>query len=169
VKTLPEVTPGQDWAIRDRRYVGWRYVTVETVEDGQALVRPKHRNGRRSRVKLASFRRHSFCGHDGPGQLPPYTGSVANPCVNCPPKARVLPLERDLNVGFGAVEVTRDGEPVWFHAGRSDTRKRVAHMELRARETPGDWRIRFIGAMSEELYQRQPTGWVLVWRGFGFA
>lgn len=165
-----EVSAGQSWAILDRRYDGWRYVTVDAIVNGSVVVR-RRPDGRRSRIRLESFagRKFTLCGHDGPGQLPAYGGGVANGCLNCPPKSRVLPLERDLNVGFGAVEITCDGRPVWTHHGRDETRKRVAHMECRAREVPGDWRLRIIGPMSEELYQRQDAGWVLVWRGFGFA
>jgi hypothetical protein len=168
VKAVVDVAPGQSWAIRDDRYEGWRYVTVEKVDDGHAHVKPT-RGSRRSSIQLKSFRRSrfSFCGHDGPGILPAYTGSVANACGNCPPKSRILPLERSLSVGFGMVTVTRDDAHVW--SGSSWTNKRVAHFELKARETPGDWRIRIDGMLSEELYQRQPDGWVLVWRGFGFA
>lgn len=52
---------------------------------------------------------------------------------------------------------------------RPSGQKRVAHAELWARDTPGDWRILFSGPLSEPLYQRQDVGWVLVWHGFGFA
>lgn len=174
-KPIPEVRLGQSWAIRDDRYEGWRYVTVDQVDDDYAHVVPRARNGRRSRIALRSFRlsRFTMCGYDGPGVLPAYTGSVANACGNCPPKSRILPLERELSVGFGAVSVIRDGEIRWqgdaYQTRRESKRKRVAHAELWARETPGDWRLRFETMLSEELYQRQPHGWVLVWRGFGFA
>lgn len=168
--TRPDVTvePGQSWSIRDDRYDGWRYVTVERVDSRYAYVKPRSRMGRRSRIELDTFRGRRFrmCGHDGPGVLPPYTGSVANGCGNCPPKSRTLPLERELAVGFGQVAVDRDGEHVW---SGDDEEKHVADAERWARETPGDWRITFLGPMSEELYQRQDAGWVLVWRGMGFA
>lgn len=173
--TAPAVEPGQSWAIRDDRYEGWRYVRVDRVEGEHAYLTPRARKGRPSRIRLRAFRskRFTMCGHDGPGVLPAYTGSVANACGNCPPKERVLPLVRTLSVGFGAVTVERDDQPVWHggmhEARRPNKQKRVAHVELWARDTPGDWRIRFDTPMSEELYQRQPQGWVLVWRGFGFA
>jgi hypothetical protein len=169
------VEPGQSWSIRDDRYDGWRYVRVESIERDHALVVPRSRNGRRSRIRLAAFRRSRFtlCGYDGLGLLPAYTGSLRNGCGNCPSRQRVLDLTTDLYVGFGMVTVTRDGERVWqggiHEPRRASHTKRVAHMELRARETPGDWRIRFDRPLSEELYQRQPDGWVLVWRGMGFA
>lgn len=169
VRDAVEVSPGQSWAIRDDRYEGWRYVTVQAVEGERAVVRRRHA-GRLSRIALSRFRskRFTLCGYDGPGVLPPYKGSVANACGNCPPKSRVLPLMHSLSVGFGATTVTRDGQHVWATMG--DTRKRLAHVELWARETPGDWRVRIDGPLSEELYQRHPNGeWVLVWRGFGFA
>lgn len=168
MKASVDVAPGQSWAIRDDRYEGWRYVTVEQVDNRYAYVKPT-RGARRSRIQLTSFHRSRFsmCGHDGAGVLPAYTGSVANGCLSCPPKPRTLPLEYNLSVGSGMVTVIRDDTRVWScHAW---TNKRVAHFELKARETPGDWRIRIDGMMSEEMYQRQPDGWVLVWRGFGFA
>jgi hypothetical protein len=162
------VEPGQSWAIRDSRYDGWRYVTVEAIEDGRALVRPRH--GRRSRISLNRFGRSRFtyCGHDGPERdLPPYTGP-ATACLNCGPKPKTLHLMTELEPGFGATVVTRDGVRVWDTC--RETRKRVAHVECWARENPvADWRIRFVGPLSETVYQRQSNGWVLIWYGMGFA
>lgn len=168
MKTPAAVEPRQSWAIRDDRYQGWRYVTVEAVEGDRVAVRPRHRNGRRSRIKLRAFSRtrFSFCGHDGPGDLPALDQPAYGGCLNCGPRPNVLDLSRRLAVGFGSVEVTRDGQRVW--SGDSE-RKRLAHAELWARETPGDWRVRFVSPLSETLYQRKADGWVLVWRGFGFA
>lgn len=163
----PTVAPGQVWALRDDRYGGWRYLTVSEVD-----VRYVYAQGRR-RTRILAERfghgsRWTFCGYDGPGVLPAFsTMPVKGGCLSCPPKPAVLPLEWMLAVGFGAVTVTRDGEVVW--AGDSE-KKRVAHFELKARETPGDWRIRFESAMSEVRYQRQgDSAWVLVFRGMGFA
>lgn len=162
------VEPGQSWAVRDERYEDYRYITVEGIDGDHAAVKSRHRGGRRSRIRLATFRtyRFRFCGFDGPGVLPVYTGSVANGCGNCPPKPRVLHLDRPLAVGFGTVAVTRDGDTVW---SGDDEAKRVADAEQWARDTPGDWRILFSTWSSDELYQRQDDGWVLVWRGMGFA
>lgn len=163
-----DVAPGQSWAIRDDRYEGWRYVTVEAIEGDRVLVKPRSRRGRRSRIQLKHFGRSRFtmCGYDGPGDLPAYEGQAWGGCFNCGPRPNVLALTVPLAVGFGAVEVTRDGETVW--AGDS-LKKRLAHAELWARETPGDWRVTFNAPMSERMYQRKPEGWVLVWNGFGFA
>jgi hypothetical protein len=71
-----------------------------------------------------------------------------------------------LAVGFGAVEVTHDGEQVWVG---DDESKTVADVDRWVADKPGDWRITYTGPMSEETYQRQDNRWVLVWRGLGFA
>lgn len=162
------VAPGQVWALRDDRYEGWRYLTV--LELSAQYVHAKSRR-RKTRILASRFgrgSRWSYCGYDGAGLLPAFSKRpVSGGCLSCPPKPAVLPLARVCAVGFGLVCVTRDGETVW--AGDSE-KKRVAHFELRARETPGDWRIRFSSALSEVLYQRQGEGnWVLVFRGMGFA
>lgn len=160
-----EITAGQRWAIRDDRYGGWRYVTVLAADEHFVEVKGR----RRSRIRAHRFggARFTFCGHDGSGILPPYTAlpGVMLGCAysNYP---TILPLEYGLNPGFGYVSVTRDGTPVW---SATDTSKRLAHMELRARETPGDWRLRIESPLAERLYQRQEQGWVLVAIGMGFA
>jgi hypothetical protein len=163
-----KIAPGQVWAHRDDRYDGWRYLTVLDVK---ARYVHAHNRKRRTRILADRFGRGTrwmFCGYDGPGVLPAFsTRPVSGGCWPCPSKPAVLPLERLCAVGFGCVSVTRDGETVW--AGDSE-KKRLAHFELRARETPGDWRIRFSSPMSELLYQRQgDSNWVLVFRGMGFA
>lgn len=165
----PAISTGQTWAHRDDRCGEFRYLTVREVDGRYVYVKARH--GRASRILADRFGRGSrwtYCGHDGPGMLPAFSKRpVSGGCLSCPPKPAVLPLERVCAVGFGLVCVTRDGETVW--AGDSE-KKRVAHFELRARETPGDWRIRFSSALSEVLYQRQGEGdWVLVFRGMGFA
>lgn len=98
----------------------------------------------------------------------PYEGTLANGCLNCPDKHRLLPLDYQPLVGFGQITVTRDDKPVWFNCGQ-DHEMRVADFEGMAQQYPGDWRIQIDGPLSDELYQRQPEGWVLVARGQGFA
>lgn len=164
-----DLAVGQKWSLRDRRYDGWRYPVIEELTDEE--VRARHRSGRRSTFRRDRFgkgARWMFCGYEGPGVLPAYSREpVAFGCLSCPPKPAVLALETWLAPGFGWTTVTRDGEPVWQTA--TESRKRLAHAELWARETPGDWRVRFDTAMSERLYQRQDAGWLLVSIGWGFA
>lgn len=160
------IEPGQRWAQQDRDGE-YRYHTVVSV-DGTTIVARGPR-GRRTWKSGRFGRGHkfTFCGHDGPGILPPYSTHVLG-CFNCGPPVELLPLEAWLGAGFGWTTVTRDGEVVWDTAYMSQ--KRVAHMELRARETPGDWRIRQQRPLRETLYQRQGEGrWVLVAIGMGFA
>lgn len=171
--TRPDRIPvevGQTWAYNDARWGEHRYLAV--TELAYPYVYTVSRQGKRTRMLATKFgrgARWTYCGHEGPGSgLPAFsTAAVPNGCLSCPPKPAVLPLTCVCAVGCGAVTVTRDGEGVW--SGDSE-KKRLAHFELRARETPGDWRIRFESAMSEVLYQRQGDArWVLTFRGPGFA
>lgn len=164
------VEVGQRWALQDYRYGGeWRYLTVESVDESHVVVRS--RSGRRSTWTARRFGRGNrfvFCGYDGPGLLPVFTGINRSGCGNAPPYPLELPLEHELEPGFGMVRVTRDGETVWSCG--SSTRKRLAHIELQARETPGDWRLQELLPLGETLYQRQGVSrWVLVAVGMGFA
>ena len=162
--TRVEPAPGQRWALADED--GWSYFTVESVTD-DTVTAARGDVSRTWPIDQFGNDRFTYCGHDGPGLLPPYTDKpwVTLGCLHaCDPT--VLPLTAGLDV-FGWVSVTRDGEPVWQSNG--ETRKRLAHMELRARETPGDWRLEIESALSARLYQRQPGGWVLVAIGMGFA
>lgn len=169
--TAVDLAPGQRWAFRDYRYEGWRYLTITelTAQRVHATTNTRRKHTDMSRTRFGRGSRWTFCGHDGPGVLPAYaTRPVGMGCLNCPPKPNVLPLETGLAPGFGYTGVYRDGERIWSTC--HETRKRVAHVELWARETPGDWRIRFDDAIWERLYQRQGSGnWVLVAIGMGFA
>jgi len=162
------IAPGQVWALRDDRYDGWRYLTVDEVDARYVYAKGQRRKTRILADRFARGSRWSFCGYDGPGVLPVFsTRPVSGGCLSCPPKPAALPLTRVCAVGFGRVSVTRDGETVW--EGDSE-KKRLGHFELRAREMPGDWRIRFEASLSDVMYQRQgESNWVLVFRGMGFA
>lgn len=78
----------------------------------------------------------------------------------------VLPMDYELDTGFGYVTIYRDGETILAAMGTDLT---LAQVEQWAQQDPGDWRLRLEGALSERLYQRQDAGWVLVARGMGFA
>lgn len=169
-RVLPEPAVGQRWALMDRRYDGYRYFTVTEVTDTQVLATSNTPRGR-TRMRRDRFGRGgdwTFCGHDGPGILPPFTAaaSVSAGCLNCPPKPTTLTLTEVLDPGYGYTTVYRDGEVVQRFL---TTRKRVGLIEYWARQTPGDWRIRIQRMLSEQLYQRQDSGWVLVAIGMGIA
>jgi hypothetical protein len=169
MKPQPEV--GQLWSYLDRRYSDYKYVTVLAVDEQFVHYRARGKRARRTKMALKRFMRHSglrYCGHEGPGILPPFTTDtyVHGECLR-DLRPTVLPLETELSVGIGLICVTRDDHPVWTTHGES--RKRLAHMELRAREQGGDWRIRFDQPLSERTYQRQEGGWVLTSIGMGFA
>lgn len=170
-RTLPEVAAGQRWSFRDDAYEGWRYLTVTSVGPEYVYARgnTRHRpNTRILRRRFAKGSRWGYCGHDGPGPLPPYTkdGSVILGCYPFGRHATTLPLEADLDPGFGVTTVYRDGEQIWQWM---ETDRKVSDIEAKAIETPGDWRLRIESPMSERLYQRQDDGWVLVAIGHGFA
>lgn len=89
-------------------------------------------------------------------------------CHCCPRKPVVLPISTPLAVGFGMVEVTRDGELVW---SGDDARVWLRRFERRAAVDPDhDWRVQFYAPLSDNTYQRQgEREWVLVEKGQGFA
>jgi hypothetical protein len=79
-----------------------------------------------------------------------------------------LALSTPLDVGFGMVTVSRDGEWVW---SGDDEHVWLRRFERRAAADPDhDWRVVFDSALHSETYQRQGAGeWVLVEQGRGFA
>ncbi|WP_166379915.1 hypothetical protein [Catellatospora methionotrophica] len=167
--TKPELAARQRWSRLDRRYDGWRYFTITALNDRHVYAITRSGKGTRiRRNRFGTGRGWSYCGHDGPGPLPAYTTerSVILGCYPYGRKHTVLPLETELEQGFGGVTFTRDGQRVW---SAYSTRKRLAHIELLARDIPGDWRLEIHGAMSGQLYQRQDDGWVLVAIDHGFA
>lgn len=161
-----DVAPGQRWAIRDDRYEGWRYVTVLAADEHFVTIKGPRRKGR---IRASRFggSRYTFCGHNGPGILPPYTKPSLYGCGNGPLNPQTAPLSMQITPGFGMAEVRRDDAVIW---AATESAKTIGHFELRARETPGDWRIWINRPMSEVLYQRQgQDNWVLVAIGYGFA
>ncbi len=158
---------GQRWAYNDPRYGDYRYLTVTAVDDTHVHYRTR-RGATKMQLKRFGGSRFTYCGMTGPGILPPFTKEpyVRGECLR-DLRPTVLPLTAHLEVGFGLVTVKRDGETVWA-SGRS-TNKRLGHIECRARDTPGDWRINFALPLSEQTYQRQESGWILTSVGMGFA
>lgn len=79
-----------------------------------------------------------------------------------------LDLRRRMQVGFGSVVVSRDGETVWSgDTGRISAR----HFEKKAAIEPDhDWRIQWIGPLRGETYQRHGKDeWNLIEWNEGFA
>lgn len=88
-------------------------------------------------------------------------------CLHAGVAEEVLPMDSFLAVGFGSVEVSRDGEVVW---SGDDTERMISEFEERAVVEDGDWRVRFGTPLSSKTYQRQGAkNWVLVEQGRGFA
>ena len=105
-------------------------------------------------------------------KLPAVEGSIA--CLTCGAGARSdLEPDRWLAVGFGSVDVTRDGECIYSESdlGEDEEPPTAGDIETRAKADPDhDWRIAFFAPMYEAEYQRQAEGvWVLVRKGEGFA
>jgi len=164
MKARVEPAPGQRWAITDKRYEGWRYVTVLSADEHFVVVKGR----RTSRIRAQRFGgpKFMFCGHDGPGILPPYASHPLG-CLNAGPPPESLSMRRHLDPGFGCTTITRDGVVV---LETMETDLILAHFERRARAEPGDWRLCFETPLRETLYQRQgPSNWVLVAIGMGFA
>lgn len=104
-------------------------------------------------------------------KLPPLPGRP-NPCLNCPPIAPLLDLDRPIAVGFGYAGLLRDGLGVWEEQQCDDEEPMtVAQAEAMAAADPDhDWRIALHGPMHGEVYQRHGQNeWVLVEKDEGFA
>ena len=100
------------------------------------------------------------------------SGGVA--CMTCGCGAHgLMDLERLLAVGFGGVNVTRDGESVYSEAEATekDAFWQGKDAESAAMKDPDhDWRVEFFAPLYEAEYQRQSEGhWVLIRKGDGFA
>jgi hypothetical protein len=104
--------------------------------------------------------------------LPALEGPVA--CLTCGAGARAqLPLDWDLEMGFGAGSYSRDGVVLWEEHSKNarKTVPTVADVEALALADPDhDWRIQLISAYYDAEYQRQGPGqWVLVRKDEGIA
>jgi len=89
-------------------------------------------------------------------------------CLCCGALHAALSLRTPLAVGFGMVDVTRDGERIW---SGDDERVWLRRFENRAAKDPDhDWRVWFNAPLYDATYQRQGEAhWVLVEKGMGFA
>lgn len=100
-------------------------------------------------------------------------------CLNAGPERSLCPLTMELSVGFGSVDVTRNGKTVWsgdmnrqFAPVDKDMKHpmRLRRFELMARKNKGDWRVFFNAPLNGSLFQRQGKNkWVLVKQTQGFA
>lgn len=100
--------------------------------------------------------------------IAPKGSSFQGGCLNCPPRPDQLPMDAYLGVGFGMVGVLKDGVPIW--SGDSENRTVRQYELLAAADPDHDWRIEYIGPMSESTYQRHGREeWNLIQTGPGFA
>ena len=98
-------------------------------------------------------------------------GKTVCPVCQCGAHESLDP-ERRVAVGFGQVQILRDGEVVWSEGNREYEQCPTVHdVELNAAANPDhDWRIRYYAPLYEATYQRHGPGhWVLVEKGPGFA
>ena len=110
-------------------------------------------------------------------KLPAIKGGIA--CLTCGCGSHdTMSMERLLAVGFGDVNVTRDGEHIYSESERTDkdgdgwdqfwTGKDAE--EAAAKDPDHDWRVHFYAPLYEAHYQRQGEGhWILYEKGEGFA
>jgi len=89
-------------------------------------------------------------------------------CVICGPKPITIePKDTILATGFGMVSVTKDGEHIWD--GDDADQSLQEFEEMAQKEPDADWRVHFMGPLSESYYQRQDGKWILYKTGLGFA
>lgn len=95
-------------------------------------------------------------------------------CLCCPTPTLIANLEKQIAVGFGSAECTKDGELIYD--GEADLQrdiepKTIGDMETLAVQDPDhDWRITFYGPLHGETYQRHDVNaWVMIESNIGFA
>lgn len=100
-------------------------------------------------------------------------------CLNCGYVYDTLPMDTVIAVGFGVATVAKNGRVVYDESATGNDEIgygdgpywTVQDAENEALKDPDhDWRINFVGALSERYYQRQGEGhWVLYGKDPGFA
>lgn len=104
--------------------------------------------------------------------LAPAQAGLRSSCLTSGPHPIELAMDSPILVGFGEAGVTRDGVAIWTESPDpyADFWS-AADAEARAAQDPDhDWRIFYLGPLSNATYQRHGAGrWVLVERGRGFA
>lgn len=122
-------------------------------------------------------KRCGFCNDNwepDPKRLDPILASPAQPCLCCPPKPMVFPMDGVIAVGFGSAFVSRDGEIVLDgEMSRKEGGDPVTGADaerVAALDPDHDWRIVLDGPMGGQVYQRHgEEQWVYVKRLPGFA
>ena len=104
-------------------------------------------------------------------KLPPVPPLHNSGCLHCGLMHVELPPDAIIAVGFGPAQVLRDNRLIWFEDPNDDEDPMTcAKIEAIASQDPEhDWRIEYIGPLSEKEYQRQEGKWVLIRTGMGFA
>jgi hypothetical protein len=88
-------------------------------------------------------------------------------CLNCGAPPVVLSSKAALAVGFGMVDVSRDGVSEWTG---NDWDMKAYRWTRRAKKEPDhSWQIEFVGPLHGETYQFQGDKWVMVETNMGFA
>ena len=103
--------------------------------------------------------------------LPPVPPKLNSGCLNCGLMHTELPPDAILGVGFGQASLTRDGRTIWYE-GSEDFESLISCADaekLAAADPEHDWRIFYLGPLSDKEYQRQDGKWILVRTGMGFA
>lgn len=107
--------------------------------------------------------------------LPPIKGKAYCGC-GCGARASHASMSDCPHPGFGAVYLTRDGDPVRPWEGENEFSDPAAdktfqdYEDVAAGNPDHDWRIFVNGPLSDYTYQRQGEGlWALVEQGPGFA
>lgn len=91
-------------------------------------------------------------------------------CALCSPVAQELPLDAELDVGFGSTALLVDRSVTELHALTQPCRTLADVERIAARQPQRNWRLRFITPLRASVFQRQGPGrWVLVESGPGFA
>ena len=88
-------------------------------------------------------------------------------CLNCRAAPTILPPKAILCVGFGMVNVSRDGELMW--TGNDENMTSYRWTRWAKKQPERDWQIEFVGPMHGETYQFQDGRWIMVESNLGFA
>lgn len=99
-------------------------------------------------------------------------GGFQSNCLNGGLQPLYLPLDTEIGVGFGSCTVMKGDECIYQEApGANEEAPRLQKFEDLAKADPNhDWQVHFLGAMSEETYQRQGDSlWALIEKRMGFA
>jgi hypothetical protein len=100
----------------------------------------------------------------------PYTGTIHQGCLNCPPVEQVAPMDMVIAVGFGIAQITRDSDFVYSEGDEDDFPTLAQFEEMAAADPDHDWRCLLVAPLRGREYQRHDKGkLVLIASDDGFA